>query len=165
MIETCTTRRMLILIVALLVSSLVILCFEEYIEDTQLAASRQLRQGGKLSYPVTGDVKEDKHEHADCPQSETLKILEECKQCSAFEVNALQSSYCTETGYYDKFLCGANNKTLFGTCYAKQMKSFARFNLFAGLMIAWSVAFYGFVSWRRKAIELRSYSRLQQFLT
>lgn len=56
MIETCTTKRMLALIVALLVSSLVILCFEEYIEDSELSASRHLRQGGKLSYAVTGDV-------------------------------------------------------------------------------------------------------------
>lgn len=47
---------MLALIVALLVSSLVILCFEEYIEDSELSASRHLRQGGKLSYAVTGDV-------------------------------------------------------------------------------------------------------------
>jgi hypothetical protein len=47
---------MLALIAALLVSSLVILCFEEYIEDNELSASRQLMQGGKLSYPVTGDA-------------------------------------------------------------------------------------------------------------
>jgi hypothetical protein len=48
---------MFVLIAGLLVSSLIILCFEEYIEDQELEASRQLRQGGKLSYPVTGDVK------------------------------------------------------------------------------------------------------------
>lgn len=44
------------LIAALLVSSFIILCFEEYIEDNELSESRQLRQGGRFSYPVTGDA-------------------------------------------------------------------------------------------------------------
>lgn len=45
------------------------------------------------------------------------------------------------------------------------MKSFVRFNLFAGLMIVWSLMLYVFVNWRRKAVERFSYSRLQQFLS
>lgn len=56
MIETCTTKRMLFLIGILLLSSLIILFFEEYVEDNEMAASRQLRQGGKLAYPDTMGV-------------------------------------------------------------------------------------------------------------
>ncbi|KAI6205711.1 hypothetical protein M3Y94_00823300 [Aphelenchoides besseyi] len=162
MLETITTKRMLMLIVALLVSSLIILFFEEYVEDSELAASRQLLQNGKL---ITPDAKTPDGSHsAECPQTETLNLIEECRPCSSFEINALQSSYCAETGYYNKFLCGANNKTFLTACYSKQMKSFVRFNLFAGVVLSWSGMFYVFVSWRRKAIEARSYTRLQQFL-
>jgi hypothetical protein len=55
MIETCTTRRMIVFIVALLLSSLIILVFEEYIEDSELASRQLLKQDGKLSYAVTGE--------------------------------------------------------------------------------------------------------------
>lgn len=39
---------MLLLIIALLISSTIVLLFEEYVEDSELEASRQLRQNGKL---------------------------------------------------------------------------------------------------------------------
>ncbi|KAI6243812.1 hypothetical protein M3Y99_00045800 [Aphelenchoides fujianensis] len=163
MLETLNPKKMLLLIGALLVSTLIILLLEEYVEDSELAPARQILQNGRLITPA--DKKDQKAQHAvDCPQTETLQLVEECRPCSNFEVNALQSSYCMQTGYYDKFLCGATNKTILTACWKKQLKSFARFNLFFGVSLCWSGIFYALVSWRRKTVESRSYTRLQQFL-
>ncbi|CAD5232875.1 unnamed protein product [Bursaphelenchus xylophilus] len=164
MIESCTTRRMLLLICALLVSSTIILVFEEYVEDSELEASRRLKQNGKMSYSDP-DSKKDvpKTSTSEC-SPESLKLVEECQPCSNFEVNALKTDYCKDTGFYTKFLCEATNQTLYSPCYSKQVRAFVRFNLFAGMSFAWSVLFYGFVSWRRKIVEMRSYSRVSQFI-
>ncbi|CAD5229483.1 unnamed protein product [Bursaphelenchus okinawaensis] len=167
MIETCTTRRMLLLICALLVSSTIILVFEEYVEDSELEASRKLRQNGKMIYAKPEDSKKEVPVTtiSECSSEASLKLVEECQSCSNFEVKALKTDYCKDTGYYTKFLCEANNQTLYTPCYSKQVRAFVRFNMFAGMSFAWSVLFYSFVAWRRKIVEMRGYSRVSQFLS
>jgi len=156
---------MLILIGILLFASLSILLLEEYVEESGYDTSKII---DRISLGRKGNSrKPDKEEHngsLDCSDPAALKLLNSCVQCSDFELNAMKTQYCRETGFYDKYICTVTNESIYKTCYSKLTPAKTKFSYFALVMLFSSAGFTYFVFWRKTIVERRAYTRLQNFL-
>ncbi|KAE9554162.1 hypothetical protein FO519_002642 [Halicephalobus sp. NKZ332] len=166
MIETCTTKKMLILIGILLTASLTILLLEEYVEETGYDTAKiidriSLGRKGNLGKP---DKSKGKTGSLDCSDPGTLKLLNSCIPCSDFELNAMKTQYCRETGFYDKFRCTVTNESVYKPCYSKSTPPKTKFSYFVLVMLFSSTGFTYFVFWRKAIVDRRAYTRLQNFL-
>uniref|UniRef100_A0AC34G7G4 Protein JTB n=1 Tax=Panagrolaimus sp. ES5 TaxID=591445 RepID=A0AC34G7G4_9BILA len=170
MIETCTTRRMLILIGFLLVSSCLILLFEEYVEENEFDTSRIIEKVAALSHKHSSSIPKDTQTvsvvptFVDCNSPGALKLINSCVQCSDFEINALKTAHCQQTGYFDKYLCAATNQSVYLPCHSKTLSTNSKFNYFTIFTLFSSMGFTSFVFWRRSIIEKKAYTRLQNFI-
>jgi hypothetical protein len=172
MIESCSKKRMLTLIALLLGCSLIILLFEEYVEDNEYEMARMYRQSNskpddlsKISSNAATTsapkpVKHLKKVSEKCEGSEAVSLVKNCQPCSSFEMNALNTEHCLDTGYFDEWKCDNTNESIYLPCISKS-KVLTKFYSFA---LAWPIAavvFGTFVQWRKSMIEQKLYTRIQ----
>uniref|UniRef100_A0AC34Q276 Jumping translocation breakpoint protein n=1 Tax=Panagrolaimus sp. JU765 TaxID=591449 RepID=A0AC34Q276_9BILA len=183
---------MLILIGLLLAASLLVLLFEEYVEENEYDTSRIIDRISILNH---GNKKQkDKNEAekqstpTSCQDPSALKLVNSCIPCSEFELKAMKTtycrqtgfydkftcsltneavykpSYCRQTGFYDKFTCSLTNEAVYKPCYSNVTPTKTKFGVFTLAMLVSSAGFSTFVFWRRSIVERKAYSRLQNFI-
>jgi len=175
MIESCTKRRMLVAGAALLVCSCLILLLEEYVEDSDFELAKGIRNSAPIidtpakdqtkakatankeptpiSRPDANNVNTDNIQCLDYKEEPTL--TKNCEQCSQFEVNALQSEHCQETGYFSEWSCPKGNTTRLVPCYSKGSRR-GRFYIFAASSTMSTLVFGAFVRWRKDLMNQRN---------
>ncbi|KAH7724527.1 CRE-JTR-1 protein [Aphelenchoides avenae] len=97
-----------------------------------------------------------------CPPNDEAVRISACEACSPFEMNALKSAYCMETGYFDKYNC-SSGKVVYVPCTSRQPIA-QTFHIFTAAMLVSAAIQTFFVHWRRGILERRSYSRLQNMI-
>uniref|UniRef100_A0AC34Q2F9 Jumping translocation breakpoint protein n=1 Tax=Panagrolaimus sp. JU765 TaxID=591449 RepID=A0AC34Q2F9_9BILA len=159
---------MLILIGLLLAASLLVLLFEEYVEENEYDTSRIIDRISILNH---GNKKQkDKNEAekqstpTSCQDPSALKLVNSCIPCSEFELKAMKTTYCRQTGFYDKFTCSLTNEAVYKPCYSNVTPTKTKFGVFTLAMLVSSAGFSTFVFWRRSIVERKAYSRLQNFI-
>ncbi|KAI1724328.1 jumping translocation breakpoint protein (JTB) domain-containing protein [Ditylenchus destructor] len=178
MIESCSKKRMLTLIAALLICSLVILLFEEYVEDNEFESARIFRNspfglpsqeklgeksekdGGAITSPTSNHTVTSTTQPSICDSGEQPTLTKACQPCSQFEISAVGSGHCVETGYFDEFHCEKSNKTFHQPCFAKSRVKTKFYSFGFGMFIS-SIGFGLFVKWRKEMIDQRVYTRIQ----
>ncbi|KAL3093634.1 hypothetical protein niasHT_026672 [Heterodera trifolii] len=167
--EWFTRRRLAILVGILIICSLFILLFEEYVEDSFAKADKLFRrQPSNLPHPIcpsNGGV------GANTSKSAIFATLtQHCQRCNDFELKALQSEHCRPTGYFDVYTCPAvaeykvdNGTKSHHTIIYKPCLTMSRdqesdsFYMFCMASMASTVLSALYVRWRRELIERRAF--------
>uniref|UniRef100_A0A914CMD0 Uncharacterized protein n=1 Tax=Acrobeloides nanus TaxID=290746 RepID=A0A914CMD0_9BILA len=166
---------MLILIAILLIVSCIILLLEEYVEDSEFSTARSLKESllKKLPFDTKGALDKKANANADttppeissdCSNRDLWVLVSSCLPCTMFEMNAMKSSHCSETGYYDKYNCSIKNEIIYVPCYAKRLPISMRFYYFAFICWTMSAGLTAFIMWRRSILERRAFARLQNIV-
>ncbi|MFH4982347.1 hypothetical protein AB6A40_009056 [Gnathostoma spinigerum] len=185
MIEFCSVRRMIIVIIFVLCVSLFVFILEGYIEESRTRGEQLLKEMITWDKPVASQDKNKQElpshaavevfknevslnlsssENIQCYKSEPYYVITNCARCSSFETLALKSEYCAASGYYDKLNCTKSGHTGLRPCLSKSI--FANTELLRATVLTafLSISSYLFVAWRRSILERLAFARVQQHL-
>ncbi|KAF7633043.1 hypothetical protein Mgra_00007539 [Meloidogyne graminicola] len=178
--DWCGNRpRMLALIGLLLICSLFIIFFGEYVEEnlgTNKLFRRQLQTDSTVENTVNNKISEEEKQNSFCiskiaptnlTTNFTISVVQDCQKCSDFEKNALQIEHCNPTGFYNTFVCTDNlnnNSTIYMPCFTKSnKKQLFSFYTFAFISFLCTLSSWTFVRWRREFLEQRSFGHSYYF--
>lgn len=169
MLDWCTRPRMLLLGGLLLVCSLFILFFGEYVEEN-LGTNKFIRRQSVTELPhqkasdrsqVCPPIGDGSNKNGTAAEP---ILLQSCQKCSEFERNALQVGHCHPTGYFDVYSCpgsgnSTGNSTIYRPCHSHtetgERNSFYLFSLGS---FACTVTFWTLIRWRKETQERRAFA-------
>uniref|UniRef100_A0A7E4ZTR5 Jumping translocation breakpoint protein n=1 Tax=Panagrellus redivivus TaxID=6233 RepID=A0A7E4ZTR5_PANRE len=159
----------MLLLIGLLLATCCIMLFEEYLEENEFENARLIDK--VINFNKDRKVEKNKNtssatvkpEEIDCTVPTNLKIVNSCVACSDFEISALKTNHCRETGFYNKYICPANNQSIYAPCRSGAPTT-SKFGYFSICSFISSAGFVSFVNWRRSVIDHRAYMRLNSFL-
>ncbi|GMT04103.1 hypothetical protein PENTCL1PPCAC_26277 [Pristionchus entomophagus] len=110
-IESCTSKRMITSILALMVFCVLILMLEEIAEESETKGDFDVKK-----MAVSEKSKEDAKVDETCYEREAFTVLQSCVKCTEFEKKAIKSNHCISTGFYDRLRCTASGSLSFRPC-------------------------------------------------
>ncbi|KAF8381054.1 jtr-1 [Pristionchus pacificus] len=110
-IESCTSKRMVTSILALMVFCVLILMLEEIAEESETKGDFDVK-----TMAVSEKSKEEAKVDESCYERESFTLLQSCVQCTDFEKKAIKSNHCVSTGFYDRLRCTTSGSLSFRPC-------------------------------------------------
>ncbi|GMR32664.1 hypothetical protein PMAYCL1PPCAC_02859, partial [Pristionchus mayeri] len=154
-IDSCTSKRMITSILALMVFCVLILMLEEIAEENETKGDFDVKK-----VAVSMKSKEDAKVDETCYEKETFTVLQSCVKCTDFEKKAIKSNHCISTGFYDRLRCTSSGSLSFRPCYPSPSHRSLVFFFFASLAVSILSGVAAFQ--RRSHLERFAYSRVAQ---
>uniref|UniRef100_T1JET1 Protein JTB n=1 Tax=Strigamia maritima TaxID=126957 RepID=T1JET1_STRMM len=151
MIELCTRKRMLILVIVLIGVSLLALGFETFL--TSNSGHSNTGHSNSIMSPNTSKNA--------CWINKDVKIIKECQQCSTFDMN-VKVPACLPTGYREQVHCIHEDEDVWRSCDRLPWLEKRNFWLFESTFFVLGL-FSGFVTYQRqRLLNRRTLERIQK---
>ncbi|GMT32359.1 hypothetical protein PFISCL1PPCAC_23656, partial [Pristionchus fissidentatus] len=156
LIESCTSKRMITSILALMVFCVLILMLEEIAEESETKGDYDVK-----TIAISNKPKDDAKVDETCFEKEPFDVLTSCVKCTEFEKKAIKSNHCVSTGFYDRLRCTTSGSLSFRPCTPGPSYRSLVFFFFTSLAVA---ILSGVVALQRKAhLDRYAYTRVQNY--
>ncbi|GAB6032413.1 hypothetical protein CHUAL_011050 [Chamberlinius hualienensis] len=145
MMEFCTAKRMVVLVIALIVVCIIFLGVENALTEDYRISAEMLNLTGREF----------------CWKSENFSIKEECRECTDFEKKSGHSAACAATGFKELIICSKSGE-IFRSCPRSTWIERRNFWLFESTMFALGLVSWTVVYFRHKQLDHRVLERIQK---
>ncbi|KAK6056761.1 hypothetical protein COOONC_05731 [Cooperia oncophora] len=149
------SKRLFSFVIALLCFSVIVVFMEEYAED-------DLQTKFVSSVPGSTALKGVKTPENCWLYEKTVEVTP-CEKCSEFEIRALKTKHCVETGSFRRVNCTESGNVVLRPCPRASSAVLPDFHIFALLNVALLVGSFLVARKRIEESNRRAYMRVAQF--
>uniref|UniRef100_A0A912MA09 Protein JTB n=1 Tax=Haemonchus contortus TaxID=6289 RepID=A0A912MA09_HAECO len=148
-------KRLFSFVVALLCFSIIVIFMEEYAEDDIQSKFVSSLPESKLS--------KDKRSRENCWLHEPTTVITPCEKCSEFEIRALKTKHCVETGSFKRVNCTESGNVVLLPCATSSSSARVNFHIFSTCNIILMIGSFLLARRRIEEANRRAYMRVAQF--